>query len=380
MTRVTKKNKGLSKDIINMGKDLAIDTAMSQVPRVIRPYVERKVNSAVNYVLDKFYPKMPASRGVGHPGAGKGAVAAPVAISRRMSNVRPRFSSSAGSVVVTHREYLTDVVNTSSVFLPLNGFTIPGLLRINPTNGVVFPWLSTIAANYDMYRLKAMRVRYNPACATSEAGKVWIYWDKDSSDPIADDKAAVYSAQHGSEGPLWGECELRIPTDSTWRFVQDSSAVQDRKLIDCGQIVFGTYGGTNSAVVGDLFVEYQIELKEAQPTGQLGTFGTLTSAVGPIGTITSFSASGLNLQILPPGLYKVVGFIVASGTSVVAAASGSHSIQPNGRAGSDGSNAYFEFDVLVSGLRTGNFTISVSGSTRYNFFINKITTASLFTP
>lgn len=66
----------------------------------------------------------------------------------------PLFMSSEDGVILTHKEYLTDVYG-STAFANQGGqssSTVPWSGLINPGNSILFPWLSTLAQSFEMYQ------------------------------------------------------------------------------------------------------------------------------------------------------------------------------------------------------------------------------------
>lgn len=260
---------------------------------------------------------------VSHPGALPGAAAAPIAISRQIRGSKPKFRSTKGVVTITHREFLSTVQAVNTGFLRLNNGVSPGYYRINPSNSAVTPWLVNIAANFDMYRFRSVSLRYIPMCATTEVGRVGLFWDKDSQDVGPFDRAELANYAHVAESSVWAETVLNIPCDGQKRFCNDS-AVADPKLTELGRIGFVTYGTNTSNFIGDVFIEYTVELHEPQPSSNLvaellGTGGTFSAARGSnvIEWRSDTSSASVVSIMFKPGTYLVQ--CVFDGTTVTGA-------------------------------------------------------------
>ena len=259
----------------------------------------------IKWVLRKTWNRMRNRDLVAHPGALPGSVAAPVAISRTITGSRPKFTRSQGSVTVTHRELVAQISNTSA--LQVNGGQIPNIYRLNPSNGLLFPWLSTMAANFDQYRFNAVHLEYVPLCATTETGRVAMYFDKDSQDPEPRDRVELANMAHLNEGSPWAEGRLRVPIDNVKRFTNDSNT-SDPKLLDLGQIGFATYGGGSANPVGDIFISYTVTFFEPQPSaGLVQTLQTGTGAqnFGPGYVIATNTPTLFQLIFRGPGTFLV---------------------------------------------------------------------------
>nr|WOC94069.1 coat protein [Krkavce tombusvirus 1] len=253
---------------------------------------------------------------VGHPGAYAGAVAAPVAISRIIRASKPKFVKSKGSVTIIHRELIGQF--DTSVGLVVNSGISGNLYRVNPSNAVLFPWLQSIASNFDQYKFERVRLQYVPLCGTSTTGRVALYFDKDSQDAEPGDRVELANMAHLTETSPWAEASLNLPIDNTKRFLNDS-ATTDTKLIDLGQVGIGTYGSSSVAAAGDVFIHYAVTFYEPQPSsGMMATVRFINDDVfktGPGIYTTAFSTTALGISFNAPGTYYIT--IVMPATTIV---------------------------------------------------------------
>nr|ABZ05023.1 coat protein [Moroccan pepper virus] len=250
-----------------------------------------------------------------------GAIMAPVALSRQLRGSKPRFTGrTAGSVTVTHREYVRQVNNTSA--FTVNGGIVGNLYQLNPLNGTLFTWLPSIASNFDQYSFNNITLHYVPLCSTTEVGRVGLYYDKDSQDPEPTDRQELANFSILKETPPWGEVMLRIPTDKIKRYCDDSNAV-DHKLIDLGQVGIATYGGAGANAVGDVFISYSITLFSPQPTSSLlstrqqSLLGATGLTTGPSYLTVSSTATVLTLTFRATGTFMVSGHFRDTGAAVL---------------------------------------------------------------
>nr|UHS72232.1 MAG: putative coat protein [Tombusviridae sp.] len=185
---------------------------------------------------------------------------APVAKSLKIrKQSKPKQKNIANGVVITHSEMLASVI-THGTTLTYNCTS----LVANPGRSVMFPWLSTIAANYDKYRFRKLNVSFVTNQATSTAGKVGLGFDYDSTDPVPGDRIEFFALTHHVEGAVWDSLTLPIPCDKQLRFT-NTHTTTDSKLIDMGQVLVMTdqVVATN-ANIGDVIVDYEVELIAAQ--------------------------------------------------------------------------------------------------------------------
>jgi len=298
---------------------------------------------------------------------GRSMVAAPVAVTKRMPASRPKFRQSSGSVVVSHRELITTIANTTGALSVNSGMNVTGNYRVNPSNARLFTWLPTIAANFDTYKFINVRFIYVPLCATTETGRVALLWDKDSNDPLPVDRAAISAYSHSNESAPWSEVMLNIPMDNVSRFVNESGT-SDRKLLDLGQFLFAVYGGGSSNAIGDIYVEYTVAFKDAQPAGTLvedtiiDIGGTLTIN-GPeyvTNSDVAMTSSSLTYNVNTPGTFF---FTLALNTTSVS----NITISGNGtsigviRGGTQVGTGLFSGVLSSSGLPNATATITVNG-------------------
>jgi hypothetical protein len=71
-----------------------------------------------------------------------------------MNNQIPKFSTSKQTNVICHREYLGDILGTAG----FNNTAYP----LNPGMSQTFPWLSTIAQNYQQYKFHGVIFEFRP--------------------------------------------------------------------------------------------------------------------------------------------------------------------------------------------------------------------------
>lgn len=192
-------------------------------------------------------------------------LAAPVATTRQIRGSRPKFQNVRGQVSVSHREYIQQMNGVGTGVFTVNAGQAANTYAIAPINVNVFPWLLSIARNFDQYKLTKLTFHYVPLCATTEIGRIALFYDKDSGDAGPTDRSELANYQHLAESPPWAPIELDIPLDSVYRFVNDSN-VTDRKLVDTGRFGFAVYGTASGNALGDIFVSYTIQLKEPQPS------------------------------------------------------------------------------------------------------------------
>jgi len=199
------------------------------------------------------------------------------------------------SVRVVHRELWEDLVGSSS-FAYDSGYLQPGL-------AANFPWLSSIANNFETYVFEKFEVEYIPSCGTNTAGRVTIGVDYDADDPGALTKSELCSYEDTVSGPAWSNIKftstpgnLRRGDPRYTRY--DISALSDGnwKLYDTGLLHVGTDGTSEAAKLGEVWLSYTIVLF----TPQLNSFGA-SGTKGFAGTISALTPFGTSYELSPEG-------------------------------------------------------------------------------
>ncbi len=237
-----------------------------------------------------------------------GGVQAHIAGTRKLSQRPPRFRSvRGGKTVVSHTEFVSTAVAISA------GFKTQGPFVVNPTIFGTFPWLSSIALNFDKYRFTSLVFEYVPILPTTQAGRVGLIFDYDSQDSAPLVRADCYSYQHSVEGPVWDRLLLKVKTDNVVRYT-DFGSTTDTKLIDLGALFIFTDATGGNLTTGDVLIHYTVELIEPQPNpvGLLERWvdhsGVGVGSVGPVGAklaIVTGTFTNITINFVTPGVFLV---------------------------------------------------------------------------
>jgi hypothetical protein len=182
----------------------------------------------------------------------------------------PSFGNMTQCTRVHHREYVGDVlVPASPTAFDLTSYVI------NPGNAGLFPWLSSMAANYQQYRFRGMVIEYRTMSSDISAGgalgSVVLATNYNVLDSNYSDKLHMENSQYAvsakpSKSQVHSiECDPEA-TASKLLYVRSavssSTASQDSRLYDLGNFQLATVGlpGSEGEVLGELWVSYDIEL------------------------------------------------------------------------------------------------------------------------
>jgi hypothetical protein len=227
-----------------------------------------------------------------------GTASAPVSISRSARGSRPaQMNRTAGGITIRHREYFADIVGPASALFAASSYPV------NPGVGTLFPWLSSIATQYEKYRFRSLRFEYLARCATSNAGTLILAVDMDASDPTPATKSQVCSYRSFLDIVPWESASFNVPTADLNRicYVRGGNiSGTDIKLYDVANLMICTQGCATTAL-GEAFVEYDVELLTPQASPAAG--GRFTGA----STMTAAMPFGL-----APTLGGVLPFVVSN--------------------------------------------------------------------
>lgn len=228
----------------------------------------------------------------------------------------PVMHSSDESVIIRHREYICDI-NSSTSFSSTK-------YEINPGLATTFPWLSSIASNFEQYKWRGLIFEFKSTSANAlnsintALGSVSIASEYNVNAPAFITKAQVLNNMwtcnaKPSESfihPI--ECAPQL-TASQIYYIRTSPGqtaiippVQDLRLYDMVNVQVVTDGSQAAANVGELWCSYEVELMKPQVSSGGQAFDAQSchyqmvgaSALAPFGTsrINKGDFIGLNFD------------------------------------------------------------------------------------
>jgi hypothetical protein len=280
---------------------------------------------------------------------------APVRIGTKNHGRAPKMWAKARAgdveVIVEHTEYLADLVS-------LGGSGWPNLTNIvqypiNPGQTTVFPWLSTLAKNFDEYKFDKLEFSFDPLLGTGANGKIVATFDPDVLDEFPDTKQDALEARIQLDDSVWMTNKMKVPADllADYLFVRPGAlpAGADQHVYDVGVLNLGL-PGVAAGSAAELFVTYRVRLRT--PNGGQRFMGGQAVVTGPtsaqpIGTALTVTGNvpvqwkdGSNFLIGMPGTYyvlmRVAGVSInnpppnpaASGTNLMSFIGGTSYSQP----------------------------------------------------
>lgn len=192
-------------------------------------------------------------------------------------NTPPQFGTGERTTRVKHREYIGDVFSTTNFNQQI--------FYINPGLASTFPWLASVAGNYECYRLFGMLFEYKSMSTNSLSGNntslgtVMMATQYNAASPNFLSKQQLENYEYSqsckpAESMLhYIECDPKH-TPHTEMYVRTGTvpSAQDARLYDWGQFSIATQGmPTSGQNQGELWCTYDIELfKPKLVQGQYG--------------------------------------------------------------------------------------------------------------
>jgi len=257
--------------------------------------------------------------------------------SLKSSDGIPSMHCSSQTIVVRHKEFVTEVRGNTS-------FTVQNSFSINPGNTQLFPWLSSLAAKFQEYRIKGLVFHYVPSSGaissgSSALGTVMMQTSYRASDSQPLSKSEMLNEYWSSESvpsepfchPI--ECDPKEnPFNVQYVRTKNPPSGDSILMYDLGMTHIATSGQqTTGTVLGDLWATYEIELKKPQVQSSVTTpyssgsiffsGGSITSSDLFNGGVTKYgpmdldaSVRTLNLPVGLSGYYYVTLHIPATTT------------------------------------------------------------------
>nr|QKV51157.1 putative capsid protein [Crucivirus sp.] len=227
----------------------------------------------------------------------------------------PSFDNISNAAIVTHREYIQDIIEPAS---NAGAFTLTNF-NINVGLARTFPWLSQLADNFDQYRLLGCVFEFkstsspinNTAGGGLALGTVVLATDYDSVDNNYSSKLQMENSQYCMSGKP--SCDILHPIEcapalSTLNVLYTRTGVvpsgKDQRMYDLGNFQIATVGipnNTAAQTLGELWVTYQVALLKPQlNTGLVAGTIPQTHFIVPVTTISGgnyFGTSTLTTSV-----------------------------------------------------------------------------------
>lgn len=230
-----------------------------------------------------------------------------------------------GGTIIRHREYLGAITSSAVA----SQFKIQSF-SLNPAQAETFPWLSTIAQNYEEYKPNGLSFEFRSTASDAIAsstnlalGQIMMCTQYDPTDPVFTDDISLLNYTWAQSGKVsdnvchYVECDPKqSPLSHLYTRTDAPSNDSDLRFSDFGTFSIASSGlqGTN-VQIGQLWVTYEFimykpKIADDQP-GACGYWhymqddGSVTFA-NPMGTIASGNldpANNLDIIATDPSTY-----------------------------------------------------------------------------
>jgi len=258
----------------------------------------------------------------------------PLAKGRFRGTNKPNISSSVSGrggdlrIRVKHREYVQDILGTAA-------FTLVQL-NINPGLAQLFPWLSGIAALFESYKFNNLKFCYESQTNATVSGKAYFSADWDVTDVAPANKQQQMQERSKASDMIFEDFCLNCDKNDLEKFgiqryvrVGNAPAGTDLKTYDVGVFNQSTQNCAVTTAVGELWVEYDLELITPNPSPNAGALSAAISSGGVVsnaaflGTVPVIVGS-LPVSVDPTGeifTIKAVGqyLVEVAGTGTLSA-------------------------------------------------------------
>lgn len=219
----------------------------------------------------------------------------------RTSGDIPNMHSTGQSILVRHKEYIGDVTSSTT-------FAVGNTIVLNPGLSASFPWLSTIAQQYQEYTWKGIVFEFvstsgDVVASTNTAlGSVMMATQYRSTAATYLNKVQMLNEFFASDAkpsecfshPI--ECN---PKENPYnvQYVRSGAvpAGEDAKTYDIGTTYLATQGMQAGSIdIGELWVSYEVELRKPVISGLLdfaGDYANFKNTVG-VAAATPFGTAG----------------------------------------------------------------------------------------
>lgn len=261
-------------------------------------------------------------------------------------NVKITYGNTEREVRIVYREYLKDITTTSDGSFKNEAF------NLQPTDSNTFPWLSSMAGQWEQCRINGIMMEYKSLASDSNTGNrslgsTMMATEYDIFDKNYANKQEFMNSAYANEAKVSAhimhgvEC-ARGETFNPIIFTGASPTGADPRDYSIGKFQIATQGGATGSedVVGSLYIHYDITFfKEQMPTSGEAANGSLplvarqeftpnpgVSFIGTPGLVTRpgyniqvfsttpvASAGGLTFDVVEGETYEVRFAVVTSG-------------------------------------------------------------------
>jgi hypothetical protein len=205
-------------------------------------------------------------------------------LAQAFSNVTkaPKFFTSKnkkGVTIIEHREFVGNIYGSTN-YQTTNYAIQPGVLA-------TFPWLANIAQNFEQYKFTQFDVEYVTRSNTVASGTVLMAVDYDAADLAPASETVMATYEDTVEFVPWqGAClkaniHRMCAPGAQSKYIRSAMVPStDIKTYDGGNVFVATTG-TNTGIIGKLWIRYRVELMVPQAAAMGNVLTSFLSAASP---------------------------------------------------------------------------------------------------
>jgi len=165
---------------------------------------------------------------------------------------------------IVRREFIADVLGSTTT--RINNYQInPGLS--------LFPWLAGIARAYDLYRFTRFRIDYVTHDTSQDKGKLVLSFDPNPDDPVPTTIARLENFETRAVNTPWANNYVDVPVADLNRLpkfmIRDALVPNSLTTYDLGSLSVGVAGTLDSALIGEIWFDYEVQFWAPQPLEDL---------------------------------------------------------------------------------------------------------------
>jgi hypothetical protein len=267
--KIQKKENKVSKEVTFIGKALrAIGSVGGTMAGGLigQPAIGSSIGSSLGATVSKWL------------GQGDYTVSSNSLVNLKSNNSIPMMHTVGQSVMVRHKEYICDIIAGTGT---PTAFGVAKTLALNPGISSTFPWLSTIAQQFQEYEFKGLVFHFlstsgeSVSSTNTSLGSVMAATQYNFINPAFTSKLQMLNEYFSSDSkpsssfahPL--ECDPKEnPFNVHYVRSNDLPSGADQALYDLGTTTVATQGIPTTGVnCGELWVTYEVELKKPVEAG-----------------------------------------------------------------------------------------------------------------
>lgn len=258
---------------------------------------------------------------------------APVAIGNKTYQSGPRYRNMGENMCVSHREYVADIIGSTSAF------AVAAAFPMNPGMPITFPWLNQIASRYESYKFLKCKWSFKTERPTTESGYIALVPDFDATDPQPTSKSSAFQYESTAKAAPWENVTSVLRSQDLLKrksyYVRQGAlnASETLDLYDTGNLFVCVGGNSGAVTLGELWCDYEVCFMTPQLDSNYVTNsakvvgGTAQTAALPFGTapVITYGRSDLFTYNSTTGeftfliSYEGLVVILAAGTVLSAA-------------------------------------------------------------